>query len=188
MQTPIDISFQNSEPSEEIRAEVERHAEHLEKFHDRITSCNVTVIAPQSRHQKGGLFKIDIRVAMPSHKDIIVTRTHGDAPEHERFAVAIKDAFSAAQRQVEDAVREMRGQIKPHAEEDHGHVAKFLAGENCGFIETADGREVYFHRNSVLDDAFDRLTVGSEVRFVEEMGEKGPQASTVRLIGKHHLQ
>ena len=188
MQTPLDISFQNSEPSEEIRSEVERHARHLEKFHDRITSCNVTVIAPRSRHQKGGLFKIDIRIAMPSHKDIIVTKTHDDAPEHEHVAVAIKDAFSAAQRQIEDAVREMRGQIKPHEGEDHGHVAKFLAGEDCGFIETADGREVFFHRNSVLDDAFDRLTVGSEVQFVEEMGEKGPQASTVRLIGKHHLQ
>ena len=188
MQTPLDISFQNSEPSEEIRSEVERHAKHLEKFHDRITSCNVTVIAPQSRHQKGGLFKIDIRIAMPSHKDIIVTKTHGDAQEHEHVAVAIKDAFGAAQRQIEDAVREMRGQTKPHEGEDHGLVAKFLAGENCGFIETADGREVFFHRNSVLDDAFDRLTVGSEVRFFEEMGEKGPQASTVRLIGKHHLQ
>jgi cold shock CspA family protein/ribosome-associated translation inhibitor RaiA len=188
MQTPLDISFQNSEPSEEIRSEVERQAKHLEKFHDRITSCNVTVIAPQSRHQKGGLFKIDIRIAMPSHKDIIVTKTHGDAPEHEHVTVAIKDAFRAAQRQIEDAVREMRGEIKPHEREDHGHVTKFLAGENCGFIETADGREVFFHRNSVLDDAFDRLTVGSEVRFVEETGEKGPQASTVRLIGKHHLQ
>jgi cold shock CspA family protein len=48
------------------------------------------------------------------------------------------------------------------------------------FIETADGCEVYFHCNSVLDDAFEHLTVGSEVRFVEEMGEKGPQATSVR--------
>ena len=70
---------------------------------------------------------------------------------------------------------------------NHGHVAKFVAGEGYGFIETADGREVYFHRNSVLDDAFEHLTVASEVRFVEEMGEKGPQANTVRLVGKHHL-
>lgn len=54
--------------------------------------------------------------------------------------------------------------------ENHGHVAK-LAGEGYGFIETADGREVYFHRNSVLDDAFEHL-VGSEVRFAEEMGRK----------------
>ena len=66
-------------------------------------------------------------------------------------------------------------------------MSKFMAGDACGFIETADGHEVCFHRNSVLDDAFDRLTVGSEVRFVEELGEKGPQASTVHEIGKHHL-
>ena len=124
---------------------------------------------------------------MPVHKDILVTKTHGDAAEHEHVAVAIKHAFSAAQRQIEDAVREMHGQVKPHEPEDHGRVSKFVAGDDYGFIETADGREFYFHRNSVLENKFDRLTVGSEVRFVEEMGEKGPQASTVRLVGKHHL-
>ena len=84
-------------------------------------------------------------------------------------------------------MREMRGQVKPHEAENHGHVTKFIAGKDCGFIETADGREIYFHRDSVLDDAFDALRVGSEVRFVEEMGDKGAQASTVRIIGKHHL-
>lgn len=187
MQVPLEISFQNSEPSEALRTEIEKQAKRLEKFHDHITSCNVTVIAPQTRHRKGGLFKIDIRIAMPPHKDVFVTRTHDDAPQHEHAVVAIKDAFGAAQRQIEDAVRELRGQVKPHEPEDHGHVAKFVAGDDYGFIETADGREVYFHRNSVLDGAFDRLAVGSEVRFVEEIGEKGPQASTVRLVGKHHL-
>ena len=101
--------------------------------------------------------------------------------------IAIKDAFSSAQRQVEDAVRQMRGQVKPHEVEDHGHVPKFAAGDDYGFIETADGREVYFHRNSVLDNGFNYLTIGSEVHFVEEIGEKGPQASTVHEIGKHHL-
>lgn len=188
MQIPLDISFQNSEPSEAIRAEVEKQAKRLEKFHDRITGCNVTVITPQTRHKTGDLFKIDIRIGIPDHKNVIVTKTHGDSPEHEHFVVAIKDAFSAAQRQIEDAVREMRGAVKQHETEDsHGRVSKFVAGDDYGFIETTDGREVYFHRNSVLNDAFDRLAVGSEVRFVEELGEKGPQASTVRLIGKHHL-
>jgi cold shock CspA family protein/ribosome-associated translation inhibitor RaiA len=187
MQVPVEISFQNSEPSEAIRSEIERHARRLEKFHDRITSCQVTVTAPATRHHQGNLFSIHIRVAMPQHKDIVVTKTHADTAEHEHVLVAIKDAFGAAQRQIEDAARDMRGQVKQHGTEEHGRVAKFLAGEDYGFIETADGREIYFHRNSVLDDAFDRLTVGSEVRFVEEMGEKGPQASTVRVIGKHHL-
>ncbi len=187
MQVPLDISFENCEPSDAIRMEIEKHAKRLEKFHDRITSCKVAIIAPQTRHRKGELFKIDIRIAMPEHKDVIINKTHGDVREHEHVTVAIKDAFGAAQRQIEDAAREMRGQVKAHESADQGHVSKFLAGEDGGFIETADGREIYFHRNSVLDNAFDRLTVGSEVRFVEEMGEKGAQASTVRLAGKHHL-
>ncbi len=80
----------------------------------------------------------------------------------------------------------MRGQVKAHDVADHGRVARFLAGEDYGFIETTDGREVYFHRNAVLNGAFDNLAVGDEVRFVESAGEKGPQASTVRVIGKHH--
>jgi cold shock CspA family protein len=187
MQVPFDITFHDCEPSEAIRSEVEQHASRLEKFGDHITACHVAVTAPATRHRQGNLFSIHIRVVMPQHKDIVVTKTHGDLPEHEHVSVAIKDAFGSAQRQIEDAVREMRGQVKQHESQEHGRVAKFLAGEDCGFIETADGREIYFHRNSVLDGAFDRLTVGSEVRFVEEMGEKGPQASTVHLIGKHHL-
>jgi cold shock CspA family protein len=59
-------------------------------------------------------------------------------------------------------------------------------GPEEGWIETPDGREVYFHEHSVLDAAFDRLEIGSEVAFVEEPGDKGPQASTVRLLGRHH--
>ncbi|MGD0643067.1 MAG: HPF/RaiA family ribosome-associated protein [Roseiarcus sp.] len=186
MQEPIEIAFQRCEPSEEVRAEIVKQAKRLEKFSDRITSCRVVVSGPQTRHRHGDLFQIDLRIAMPEHKDVIVGRGHGDAPEREHPLVAIKEAFDAAVRQIEDATRDMRGQVKEHAAEDHGRVTKFLAGEDCGFIETADGREIYFHRNAVLDGAFDRLTVGSEVRFVEEQGERGAQASTVRLVGKHH--
>src|SRR6202023_3302555 len=127
MQVPLDITFQNSEPSEAIRSEVEKQAKRLEKFHDRITSCHVTVIAPTMKRRHGDLFKIDICVAMPQH--ILVSKAHGDAPEHEHVMVAIKDAFAAAQRQIKDAAREMRGQVKPHEAENHGHVAKFVAGE-----------------------------------------------------------
>jgi cold shock CspA family protein len=57
-----------------------------------------------------------------------------------------------------------------------------------GFIETSDGREIYFHRNSVLNGGFHKLKLGTLVAFAEEMGEKGPQASTVRLLGKHRMR
>ncbi|MDR3407554.1 MAG: HPF/RaiA family ribosome-associated protein [Methylovirgula sp.] len=182
MQVPIQISFRNCEPSEQIRSEIEKEAQHLEKFYNRITACNVAVTAPNLlHHRQGGLFKIDLRIALPQHKDIIVNKTHGDVHQHEHISVAIRDAFAAAQRQVEDAVRHMRGDVKQDLAPDRGRVSKLIAGEDYGFIETSDGREIYFHRNSVLDDAFDRLRVGAEVRFVEEAGEKGSQASTVRL-------
>ena len=100
--------------------------------------------------------------------------------------VAIREAFDTASRQIEDIARDMRGQVKEHTAESPGRVAKLLVAEECGFIETADGREIYFHRNAVLG-AYGRLRGGSEVRFVEVEGAKGAQASPVRLIGKHHL-
>jgi cold shock CspA family protein len=68
-----------------------------------------------------------------------------------------------------------------------GEFRRFLQKKTTGFIATLDEGEIHFHRNSVIDNAFDRLSVGSEVRFAEELGEKGAQASTVYLIGKHHL-
>jgi cold shock CspA family protein/ribosome-associated translation inhibitor RaiA len=182
MQVPIEVSFHNCAASEQIRAEIEKEAERLEKSFDRITSCKVVVTTPNLlHHRKGELFKIGIRIALPQHKDVIVNKTHSDVHQHEHISVAIKDAFAAAQRQIEDAVREMRGDVKRDIAPQRGHVAKLIAGEDYGFIESPDGREIYFHRNSVLDDAYDRLKVGAEVRFVEENGDKGPQASTVRL-------
>ncbi len=182
MQVPFEISFRNCEPSEEIRAEIEKEVRQLDKLYDRITACIAVVTAPSLLHHRhGGLFKIDLHIVLPDHKDVIVNKTHGDVHQHEHISVAIKDAFAAARRQIEDAARRMRGDVKQDVAPDRGRVARLIAGEDYGFIETADGREIYFHSNSVLNGAFDRLRVGSEVRFVEEAGEKGPQASTVHL-------
>lgn len=101
--------------------------------------------------------------------------------------MAIRDAFDAMTRQLEDYARKRRGKVKHHETPAHGRISSLHPEEDYGRIKTPDDRLVYFHRHSVLDNAFDRLTVGSEVRFVEEAGERGPQASTVTLIGKHHV-
>ena len=109
MQVPIEITFKNSEPSKAIQSEIERQSARLDRFNNRITSCHVTVTTPATRHRHGDLFSINIRIAMPQHKDILVTKTHGDEPEHEHVIVAIKDAFAVALLQIEDAARQMRG-------------------------------------------------------------------------------
>ena len=69
----------------------------------------------------------------------------------------------------------------------HGRIAELHPDDDFGRILDSRRREVYFHRNSIINADFDSLAVGMEVRFAEEAGEKGPQASTVYLIGKHHI-
>jgi cold shock CspA family protein len=184
MQTPVDIAFRHSAPSEEIRSEIAAQMQRLEKFSPRITSCRVVVTGPQTGHRRGG-FEVELRITMPEHNEVVVDKSHADAPEREHALVAIREAFDAAVRQIENVMHEFRGRVKHHAEASHGRVKNLHAGEDYGFIETADGREIYFHRNAVLHAAFDRLKVGSEVAFAEEEGVKGPQASTVRVVGGH---
>jgi cold shock CspA family protein len=86
---------------------------------------------------------------------------------------------------LQDYVRRRQPQaMKTHIGPAHGQIVRLLPDRDCGFLATADGQEIYFHRNSVADLAFDKLEIGSEVRFVETMGEQGPQASTVALVGR----
>jgi len=54
-----------------------------------------------------------------------------------------------------------------------------------GFLTTPEGRELYFHRNAVLGRDFDKLEVGTEIRYDEEMGEAGPQATSVKVIDNY---
>jgi cold shock CspA family protein len=85
-------------------------------------------------------------------------------------------------RRIEDAVRKGRRLVKTHEQPACGRVNQIFPTADYGFLVTPDGREIYFHRHSVLDEAFDQLDVGSEVRFAEEEGEQGPQASSVHLV------
>jgi len=185
MQIPLQISFENMQPSDAVHAEIGRGVERLEKYRHHITGCRVAVIAPSTKHRHGAVYRINIWVTIPPHENIVVSHQPSDNPSHVHVEVAIKDAFAAARHQIEALGQRATGKVKLHEVEAHGRVSKIFA--DYGFITTSDEREIYFHRNSVIDGAFDRLSAGSEVRFAEELGEKGAQASTVHLIGKHHL-
>ena len=127
MQTPVQIAFRYCEPSEEIRSEIAAQVQRLEKFSPRITSCRVAVNGPQTRHRRGELFQVELRIAVPEHRDVVVDRRHNDALEREHPLVAIREAFDAASRQIEDIARDMRGQVKEHTAESHGRVAKAVS-------------------------------------------------------------
>jgi ribosome-associated translation inhibitor RaiA/cold shock CspA family protein len=186
MQVPLQVTFRGIAPSDAVEADIRARAEKLEQFYDRITSNRVTVEAPHRHHHKGNLYRVCVDLTVPGG-EIVVGRDPEEHHAHEDVYVAIRDAFDAARRQLEDHVRRGRGQVKSHEVPGHGRVSKLFP--RGGIIETADEREIYFHRNSVADDAFDRFEVGLEVRFVAAEGEseKGPQATTVHIVGKHHI-
>ena len=183
MQLPVQISFRGMEPSDAVEAKIRERVGKLDRFYDRTMGCRVVVESPHRRHHQGKLFHVRIDLTVPGG-ELAVTREPAEHHAYEDVFVAIRDAFDAAQRQLEDYARRQRGDLKAHAELPSGRVAKLFPDEGYGFIETASGAEVYFHKNSVLDSAFPRLKVGSDVEFVEEQGDKGPQASTVRVIDK----
>jgi len=97
----------------------------------------------------------------------------------------VRRAFDATQRQLEKLVDKQRGDIKVHpAQEIAGLVVRLFRDEGYGFINSLDGREIYFHKDSLHAGEFDRLEIGTGVQWNEEEGEKGPQASFVKIVDK----
>lgn len=185
MQKTIQIAIRDLSHADTVRSEIEKAADALERFHDRITSIHVSVREPDHRHRTGGILEVHVTVKVPGHGDILVMRRADDKPERSLLNVAVREAFAEARRQLQDAVRKMRGDVKTHVEPDLGKVVRIFPDRDYGFIQTADGREVYFHRNSLVSANFDKLAAGTQVRFVESLdGDKGPQASTVHVVHK----
>jgi len=95
---------------------------------------------------------------------------------------SLQRGYSAARRRLEDYERRRRGDVKRHTGKAHGGISELDSAQGFGRIETEDGRLIYFHCNSLIDGRFEDLTTGTEVRFAEEAGDLGPQASTVYVI------
>ena len=186
MKLPLEIVFRNLEPSPAIEAKVRERADKLDTFYGDIMSCRVVVEASHKHHHKGNLYHVRVDVTVPG-AELIANRVPHRNHAHEDVYVAMRDAFDAVRRQLEDYARRRRGRIKTHAAPPHGRIVELSPEQDFGRIETPDGRLVYFHRNSVLDADFRQLQVGDAVHFAEEAGELGPQARSVHLEGKHHV-
>jgi len=186
MKQALQITFRDIQKSDAIEADIREKAAKLDQFYDSIMSGRVIVEAPHGHHHKGKLYHVIVDLTVPDG-ELVVNRDPSGRHAHEDVYVAIRDAFDAMRRQLQDHARKERGKIKSHESAPHGKVSELLPEEDSGRIETLEGREIYFHRNSIVDSDFDSLKIGDEVRFVEESGEKGPQASTVYKIGKHHI-
>lgn len=183
---PLRVAFRNMSPSKTVEADIRNKAAKLGSFYGRIISCKVVVEAPHRHHHKGKLYHVRIDIVAPGG-ELVINREPSEHAAHGDVYVAVRDAFDAARRKLQDFARRQRGVKKIHEAAPLARVARLFTEEGYGFLKTADGREIYFHRNSVLEPGFERLEVGMDVAFAEEEGSEGPQASTVKLAGKRSL-
>lgn len=188
MQTPIEVDFQGMETKPDVRAAIAIHVAQLEDRFGRLTAGRVIVKAPSGRHRSGGIYEINIHLALPEGRDVNIDRTPQNDERYADLNFALNDAFKRARRQLQDQVRKLQGKVKQHEGQPLGTVSELDPLGDFGFIKTDDGREIYFHRNSVLNGGFGDLKIGARVTFSEEVGEKGPQASTVKPMSKHGLK
>lgn len=187
MRLPMQISFKNMPRSTEIEDIVYERATTLDAFSRRIMSCRVVIDVPHGHHERGNLYQVRVDITVPG-EELVVNREATQHTQYKDVQLAISEAFATAARLLEDYERRQRGAVKQHAGLPHARVARIFPEAGYGFLETPDSREIYFHRNSVLNQKFGDLEVGTEVAFDEEEGDRGPQASTVRIVGRHsHL-
>jgi ribosomal subunit interface protein len=186
MKLPLQVTFRNMDASEAVEADIRDKAAKLDQYCSDIMSCRVVVEALHKHQHQGNLYHVRIDITVPND-EIVVSRNPDQHQAHEDVYVTVRDAFQAATRQLQDYNAKRQQQVKYHEPESHGRIARLIPMEDYGVIITQDNREIYFHRNSVLNAEFDDLQEGAEVRFNEESGDQGPQASTVKVEGKHHV-
>ena len=109
MQTPLQITFRDIQQSDALETRIRERAEKLEEFHPSIISCRV-VVEERDRHKNQGKeFCVRLDVRVPQH-EIAINRDH-----HEDVYVAVRDAFNAATRKIEELARVQRGKVKAHS-------------------------------------------------------------------------
>lgn len=178
----VRIIFRHFSATAALEARVRESAAKLFELFPRITRCDVALeLHPGQRQNHHFRCRVDLVVP---NAELVAQNSEGAGASTDVY-VALNEVFDEAMRQLEDYVRRARWDAKQHDRTPRARVSKLMVGEGpgtrYGFLETHDGREVYFHEHSVLHGRFDDLKIGTEVRFAEEEGEKGPQASTVVL-------
>ena len=198
MQLTPTMTFRGVRRSDAVEAEVITRLRKLETYYHRIMGCHVLLELLQRHHEAGNRYHVRIDLTVPGEEIVVsheaslhatdqdihlakATKQDEADPERKHALVAVHEAFDIARRQLQDYARRQRGTVKTAVKQAQGRISQLFPVDEYGYIEAEDGHEVYFQKSSVLKDAFDQLTVGATVSFVEEPGEKGPQASTVRL-------
>jgi len=186
MKVPLEIVFKGIVRSNEMETLIQAEADKLERVCHYLVSCRVAVERRQQHQEVGNPYRVRIDLTVPPGHELVVKREPSKGDMHDPLDIVIKHAFHSAARQLQKLVEQQRGDVKTHPDQQvMAVVHKLFPIEGYGFLRTVDTQdEVYFHRNSVLHDDFDRLTIGLGVRYTAEVGDKGLQATSVQIVDR----
>ncbi|MDI9819011.1 MULTISPECIES: HPF/RaiA family ribosome-associated protein [unclassified Legionella] len=188
MKLPIQVVFRNMDPSPAAEDKARSLANKLDRYYDRIMSCRVVIEAHHRHHYKGNIYHVRIDLTLP-HSELVVSRDPSQNHAHEDVYVAIRDAFNAIKRQLQDHVDKQRGRVKHHEPTPQGRITEIYPPADYGYIETIDGRRLRFTSSSVVDYDFESLEIGDRVSFIEaeNTSAKETAASTVYIENKNSV-
>ncbi len=175
MQVPLQITFHEVSHSAALENHIREKVDKLEQFYSALIGCKVVVDQPGMHQHKGKPFNIRIDLTVPGGEIVV------DRQQDEDVYVALRDAFDAARRKLEDFGRKQRLEVKAHDPVLSGQVARLVPEEGYGFIAGLDGREYYFSGANLAHGTFDQVQEGDEVHFLEDAGGEGLQAKRVTL-------
>jgi len=185
MEVPPEITFRGLNKTAEIEAHILDKAAKLDELHPGIISCRVAVEKAQEHQRSGAPYRVRVVVRIPPGKELVGRHEVGEGEIRERQQTAVTEAFEAVRRQLIKIKDKQQGKVKVAPDQELiGFIVRLFRDEGYGFIRTAEGREMYFHQNAVLHDDFQRLEIGTGVRYFPSEGEEGPQASTVQIVDK----
>jgi cold shock CspA family protein/ribosome-associated translation inhibitor RaiA len=184
MQLPLDITWRGVDPSPNVEGLIRERAAHLERFARQINRCSVAIEKPHEHPQSGSGWRVRVDITLPPGHEVVVVRESWQGSVRDDLHGVVQEVFDTAKRRIRKLSERRRGRVKRHVEQELEAVISRLLPEGYGFVTTSDGREVYFHRNAVLEHDFDDLKVGMGVALAESEGEEGPQASTLRVVDR----
>jgi ribosome-associated translation inhibitor RaiA/cold shock CspA family protein len=188
MQIQPEIAFHNTAKPDWAEDNIRNHISRLEDIYERLITCRVRVDQRNDNANHTIPPVVRIEISLPGHKDIVVAHEPGHL-QRKFQAPDLKNAINEAFRIAEDRLTRYKDQLTDRtaqgtheaANELLGQVAEITPAEDFGFLLTASGSLLYFHRNSVLSGDFDRLAPGDAIYYVEDVGDTGPIATKVRV-------
>ena len=171
----IQLTVKDVPISAAIETQIQKRAKKLKQFFNRICSCRVVIELPQKHKHQGKLFNVRIDVTVPGKEFVVNKKRNQD------LYVAIRDAFNAVERRLEEHARKRHGRVKTHENVLHGRIMRIVPNDGFGFIEGMDGNEYYFSLTGVTYPTFNQLLIGDQVAYCSEAFNDGQQAHHIIL-------